>query len=1044
MPLARQELELSLAGGVAQQVDERVLAPGKWSTVDNLVPNRQGALTKRRGYGQVPRDVYPFGFIADEIDVIDTRGDEVLAYGRQSGATRVWSWSPTLEKWIDKDDVPPFSAVVSPVASTYTGTLVPRVNVTAGGARAYQWQYAAGPSPALGQQTIVQRIEEASGTVRQDETQIYASAGLTISDQVAVGDSVVSLWLDAGVGTVDYRVTDTLAGTLGPALTLIPGLNFRFAACEYDATTYLVAAVGSAFPGDIVVTLYDLTGAVVSTATHTVGVSITSVAISSVPGIGTVLAWWDLGGNAIGSMGLVDGTWAASWGPVVELAGPFADAIALGAVIDPAGDSTIAWTTRFAAPGTAITRTSTRNSVGAQTSSTILRNVCLELQPFRHDGCGFITVTQVDSTAQIARQGATMIVAVDTADAPSMVGTALRYGVGGSGTVALFSIGGTLARAVGTTPLSGLLPLSAQQGSTLSSDAAGNVITVTCGIDFTQRQSALRWGAEQRDCLAHSGALADWYDGTAVVEQGFTAAPVVRAATPFPIGGLMDPGTYLYVTVWEWYDEPGNLHQSEPSLPVSVTIPAGPPTGLVQIDVNTLALTRKGDAGDGIAKQATLAVFRTTAGGDQLFYRLTPHRGRTADMIENSKFVEFVSYIDMHNDADLNGPNPLALGFVYTNGNVLPNEFPPAPTAIVSTKNRLWIGAGREVWFSKLIVQGEGPAWSSAFVLTLDDANDQITGLADLDDKVIVFTRDRIYYVTGDGPNDANGGGAFLGPYRIPTDDGCADQRSCVTYGDGLFYWDGTAIQRMNRGLQIEGVGDTVLDLTSNAIGIVAKLDPPTQRIYFLCSRPPEFGFVTTKFAVHDYRFGQWVTQTNYGEHDGDPPFVGPAEVVGHHWHSGQHWIAIGGDTSNVGLTGYGLTPGLDCNVWFPATLATPWLHVAGVNGYQRCWDVTVTGRKLSNHSLVVQALTDYDDSTVRQEMTVDVDAGSPMLGLPVERLSMHLRAQLCSALRVRVYDTQPVDPPTEDPTGWDVAGVTIGIGVKPGNARLPALNRGG
>lgn len=1042
MPLARQDLELSLAGGLAQQVDERVLAPGKWSTVDNMVPNRQGALTKRRGYGQIPRDVYGAAFVADVVDAIDSRRDEILAYGRQDGATRVWSWSTTLDQWIDKDNVSPCSARVEPVASSYTGAAVPRVSLTAGGARAFQWQYFAGPAPAFGAQTIVSRIEETSGTVRQDETAMYVSGGLTSSDQVAVGDSVVTMWLDASVGTVDYRVTDTLTGSVGPQLTLIPGVNHRFASCEYDATTFLVAAVGAAFPGDIVVTLYDLAGAVVSTATHTVGVSIQSVAIHAVPGIGAVLAWWDLGGASIGSMGLTDGTWAASWGPVVELAG-FADAIGLGVATDASFDSTIAFTTRFLAPGTAITRTSTRNALGVQTQSTIMRNVAIELQPWRYDGCGYVVATQVDTSASITRQGATVLVAVDTDDAPTMVSTVLRDGVGGAGTAGLFSVGGTLARAP-QSALDWILPLSAQSGSTLSSDAAQNTTVKTCALSFVQRQSALRWPAEQRDCLAHSGGFASWYDGTAVVEQGFSSPPVVRAATPFPIGGLMDPGTYLYQCVWEWYDERGNLHQSEPSLPVSVTIPAGPPTGLVQIDVNTLALTRKGDAGDGIGKAATLAVFRTISGGDQVFYRLTPHRGPTADMIENSKFVEFVSYVDTHNDADLNGPNPLALGVIYTSGNVLPNEFPPAPTAIVSTKNRLWIGAGRELWFSKLIVQGEGPAWSSAFVLTLDDANDEITALADMDDKVIVFTRDRAYYVTGDGPNDANGGGSFLGPFRLPIDDGCADQRSVVTYPEGLFYWDGTAIQRMNRSMQIDAIGDAVLTTTENAIGIVAKLDPPTQRIYFLCDRPTLFGQSQSKFAVLDYRFDQWVTQTNYGTIEGDPPHDGPVDVVWHHWHAGEHWICIGDNPSNVGRTGYGATSGLDCNVWFPATIETPWLHVAGVNGYQRCWDVTLTGRRLSFHSLTVEALTDYDDSTVRQAMTVDCDAGSPMLGLPVERLSLHMRAQLCSAVKVRAYDTQPVDPPTEDPTGWDVVGVTLGLGVKPGNARLPAQNKAG
>lgn len=1040
MPLARQDLELSLAGGLAQQVDERVLAPGKWSTVDNLVPDRQGALTKRKGYGLIPRGVYGLDAIADVVDVIDSRGDEILVYGRQDHETRVWSWSPTLDLWVDKDDVSPCSAVVAPVASAYSGTLLPRVSVTTGGARAWSWQYQRGAITF----NLISRVEEASGTVRQDETDFYASTNYLISDQVAVDDSIVTLWRDQAIGTVDYRITDTLTGAIGPQLTLVPGVIYRFAACEYDATTFLVAIVSSTFPGDIVVVQYDLAGAVVSTFTHTVSLSVQAVAIHAWPGVGAVIAWWDLAGTQVGSMGLNDLTWTTKWGPFVEV-GPIANVSGLGVAIDENGDATIAATTQTVPFDTSTTTTSTRDNAGAQTSTTARFNIALEAQPFRYDGAGFVVVTQVQAEPTQPRYGATMLVAVDGDDAPSVVATVLRTGIGGAGTAALFEVGGTLARIPALDAFRWLIPMSAQQGSTLSSDVAQNVTLASCTLDFTQRQSALRWGAEQRDCLAHSGGFASWYDGTAVVEQGFVAAPNIRAATPNPIGGLMAPGTYLYQVAWEWYDERGNLHQSEPSLPVSVTIAAGPSTGSVELDVDTLSLTRKGDSADGVFKRATLAVFRTLAGGDQVFYRLTPRRAPLTQAIVNTPAAAFVGYVDTHNDADLNGPNPLALGFIYTSGGILPNEFPPAPTAIVSTKNRLWIGAGREVWFSKLIVQGEGPAWSSEFVLTLDDANDPITALADLDDKVIVFTRQRAYYITGEGPNDANGGGGFQGPFRIPIDDGCSDQRSCVTYPEGVLYWDGTAIQQMSRALQIEPKGDPVLDVTSNATGVIGKLDPPTQRVYMLCERPALLGFSQSKFAILDYRFGQWVTQTNYGTVSGDPPHDAAVGVVGHHWHNGQHWIAIGDDPSNVGRTDYGATPGLDCNVWFPATLTTPWLHVAGVNGYQRCWDVTVTGKRLSPHFLTVEVLTDYDDTTVRQQMVTDVDSLSPMLGLPVERLSLHMRAQLCSAVRVRLYDSQPLESiPTQDPTGWDVAGVTIGIGVKPGNARLPARNKGG
>lgn len=106
MVLQRQDLELPLSGGLLQNVDERVLPAGRWAIVSNMVPEHQGALTKRRGYGLIPRETYPPGdTVAEVVDVIDSRRDELLAYGHRYGATRVWSWSDVLERWIDKDDV---------------------------------------------------------------------------------------------------------------------------------------------------------------------------------------------------------------------------------------------------------------------------------------------------------------------------------------------------------------------------------------------------------------------------------------------------------------------------------------------------------------------------------------------------------------------------------------------------------------------------------------------------------------------------------------------------------------------------------------------------------------------------------------------------------------------------------------------------------------------------------------------------------------------------------------------------------------------------
>jgi hypothetical protein len=1050
MPLQRQDLELPLSGGLLQQVDERVLPSGRWARVDNLLPQRQGALTKRQGYGRIPTATYPPGdTVARVVDAIDSRLDEVLVYGEHDNATRVWSWSDTLNRWIDKDDVSPCATLVQTVASGYSGIVSPRVSVTSGGAIAWQWRNAYQVGFGANDE-IIQRVEEANGAVRQDETRM-AFAGLFLSaEQVAVGDDVVTLWIDTAVlAPIQFRTTDTLTGVI-TATSTIGVINVSvFAACQYDATRFLIAYVDAANPADVGLSLVLADGTPVS------GVIINNLdairlTVDAVPGVGGILQVYSIqGGGSVLTVGLNDLFFTASWGPLIDVPGPVI-VQAMGCCIGDDGTETAcaSWSPSPFLNGVLTTTSQTRDNAGVATGNNNAINTIIAHQPFRRDGVSYVSMTAYDSVH--SEYGETCLVRCDGFQRPVIKASLVRN-AGGITSILFFAVGQALARIAKTGDNTYLAPFPIRvvdnDDASASIAALLNTYAVGCALDFSRRQSALRWPAEQRDCLAHSGGYCGWYDGTCDVETGFTSAPQVFATTISTVGGNMPSNSdFLYSFVWEWYDERGNLHQSEPTLPLRVHTTALPAanTYSVQLDVNTLALTRKGDSTDGVSKEATLSVYRTTNDGT-LFYRLTPQRGPAASAILNDKALSQLVYIDTHADADLDNASSigfLGLGFLYTTGDILGNQLPPAPRAIVSTKNRLWIASAenpRELWFSKVIVSGEGPCFSRSLVLSLDDANDEITALAAMDDKVIVFTRDRVYYVSGDGPNDTGGGGSFLGPFRLPVDIGCADQRSVVTYPEGVLYWDGTQIVRLTRGLGLEGFGDAVLDITDDAVSVIAKLDAFNSRVYFLVER--DTTLPRHLFAVLDYKFGQWVTHTQWGETDSGRT---PVKTVAQHWHNGYHWISTDDVNPTIGRTqfGPGALAGFDVGTWFPSTIETPWIHLAGVNGYQRAWDVTFTGRRLSEHKLTFEVLTDYDNATIRQSMVVDVDVGSPMLGLDVERISLRLRSQTCSAVKFRIYDFEGATT-FANPAGWDVAGLTIGIGIKPGNARLPARNRG-
>lgn len=1022
MALVRQEIEIPLAGGLAQQVDPRVLAPGKWTAVDNLLPDRQGVLTRRPGYAAVSHGGYPMGAPAlpDRAEVIDSRLGEVLAHARWQGRSALWSWAPDIEAWAYRGTEAPCSLSSAVVSGSRGGGLYPRVAVADTGASAWTWVVS--ETVLGGGLGVTSRLlSESGGALSTDETIVSApSPGLVVDDVLACGDDIVHLYQEQGNDLMSRRTVTTTGAVAAPVVLV--ATPWRWAASAYDSSSFVVCEL--VFPDTIVIRRFSAAGVLLSSATQAFpGAGFTAIAAHAVPGVGVAVLLENnvLGGNVLLYL-FADVTWVWQWG-ATEFALAGNSVRGFGVHLDAAGTLTAVTEGPFP-DGPWYTQIRTRDVAGAPLTLAGLTNTECLTQPFREAGVGYVPVIAVPSGPALSpvpphRTGGAACL-VD--DGGALCAVLSRDGA--SGTASLFAVGGTLARPARRADGEYAVALSELAGSPLVANGHYDSVVASKALSFAQRQSALRVGAEQREALTHSGGFASWYDSVACTEIGFTNVPLMVEGTPSAAGGHISGGTYLYQFVWEWYDENGLRHSSGPSLPATVTVPPGT-TGSVVFKFDSISLTRKNSALVGAQRDITLAAFRTTAGNASPFYRLTPHRGSQDTLTLNAPALSTITFTDTIADGALAGPLPLALGFIYTEGGVVPNETPPAPRAVLSAKNRLWIATGRELWFSKPVVQGEGPGFSSEFVLYLDDANDDIVALAELDDKVVVFTADRIYYVAGDGPNAAGGGGGFIGPIRVPTDGGCADARSVATTTEGVLFWCGSALWRLTRGLQIEPVGDPVLDTVQGSVGVITKLDVDAQRAYVLCESA--FG---ARFAILDYRYGQWVTQTNYG-FAGDPPAPAPTRIYGHHWNNGTHWVVTpsavarrGGVDTDLGAT-------------FVATLQTPWVHVAGVNGYQRCWDVGITGRRLGGHWYTVAVHTDYDDATARQVATYDLTAA---LGAPVDRVSLHMRSQLCSAVRVTLSDAGTPAPGAV----WDVAGVTLGIGVKGGNARLPAQNKAG
>tara|TARA_R110000868_G_scaffold93573_8_gene258814 strand:+ start:309 stop:3251 length:2943 start_codon:yes stop_codon:yes gene_type:complete len=979
--------------------------------MDNLIVDRAGAARKRDGYGFVHIQVYPSSpveFIPGVADAIDSRRDELRIYGEHTdGLLWSWSWSESAQRWVRKDTVAQCSVETKQVATAYVSTYLPQVAITSTGKRALLWITAPTSGLAAGA-TCMLRIEDSDGGALQDDTVIATGAGVLVPYLLACGDLVVAVVWDTGTNVATAYVVSA-TGALTSSVVAIPALT-TLSACELDATQYLLAYRSAAN----VITIDRVTaatGAVAATVNFASVADPFRVAIHAVSGVGIALATSDATGVNVWKRNST--TLAAVWGPTV-LAGAAIVGLGFATSINASGKTATIWgdltTDGFTSCGLT-------DSAGVATSM-LARNTLPITAPFWiGDVCyaGAASLTTTPGGAHLVCWSRPIL-----GDYPTLVATLSKQGTGSAPAF------GQIPRAV-VTDLVVTVPIS---GAVSTSDQA--MFVATC--DFTAGQTALLQPSEQRDCLAHSGGLTGWFDGISEVEVGFADQPspsapgIVAAVAP----GAIAAGTYLYGFCWEWLDTVGNIHRSQVYTETVTTVAA---SSSVTFDVYCSILTRRGDSDAGEQRAMTLAAFRTTNNGT-IPYRITPPKAGFVAAIANDKTQFTVPFVDTTTDAALTA---LGYGVVYTFGDIVESVLPPASRAIVSHRNRLWIASGedtRELWFSKLIVASEGPGFSPLLTLRVDDANDGVTALGSMDDKLIVFTRDRIYYASGDGPNDTALGGAFQGPFRITTDFGCADQRSVVTYPDGVLFWNGSGIYKLDRALQVSLVGDPVIDTTTGATAVIARLDPIGSRVWFLVT--DEFG--ASSFCVFDYRLNIWTTATIYGVTDGG---AAPIKPKAHHWHNREHWIGQESTQDGILVSLRGVSPGYDGETWFPATLETPWVHVAGINGFQRVRNVWFTGQRVSNCVLGIDLYTNYDETTTNQHADIDLDVTSQMLGLPVVRLGMHVRSQLSSAIKMRLYDSEPADPVLGQLTGWDITGISMEIGVK-GGYKSPALNKAG
>jgi hypothetical protein len=520
-------------------------------------------------------------------------------------------------------------------------------------------------------------------------------------------------------------------------------------------------------------------------------------------------------------------------------------------------------------------------------------------------------------------------------------------------------------------PAAGIYSLAYLQADQVSS-SGGNVFTqagaMAATFDFTQPQTAI----ELSDDLHMSGGIMWMYDGSQVCEHGFHVYPENLVFTAGGAGAIT--GTYQACAVYEWMDAQGLTHQSAPSPVVSVTAASN---AYFNYTVQSLRLSSR-------VTKVTVVFYRTLA-NSTVFYRT----GSILAPIFNSTFLN--SDIT---SAPLNGDtaSDLTLGGnqqIYSNpDNIaaeLPNIAAPATLHVWRFRNRV------------AFIPAENPfqwSFSKAYVPTvpIEFNNQQLyQGVAqdggpltcgiEMDEKNILFTGSRIYYVIGDGPT-ANGAGSDYGsaPYAIPSDVGCTNRRSLVLTPHGIMFQSAKGIYLLDRGLQVRYIGAPV-EAFNNLTITRALLVPNSRRVLFFTSGGTALAY--------DYYADKWAVFLNQSAVDA---------------------TTFGGLVTFVQANGAIMqeTPGVFTDNGSPILrgLTTSWLSFAGLSGFQRVWRFEVVGDYISTHTLAVSVAFDGNPTPLQTQTVVAAN----VLQSPYEFVVKLIR-QKCTSVQITIQESQPTPP---------------------------------
>jgi hypothetical protein len=1020
-PLEGAPLPIPLSGGLAQNVDARVLPPGSYAVLENLVQSAAGAFEKRYGFAAVS-DAHSGGTVENPTLIATYQSRPVCLSVPDTSPPEVYQHDGAL--WQSKGQAELGRVLLRQEIARPQGTVfyenMHRSNIAGRNLVTTLWTESelGLTSPDVAARICYRVVDGETGVevVRRTLLSLTTSAPFA---SAAVGTKIVLAQVNAGSTAYVLTSIDPATGVSTSLATVsaasIVGTPFDVAA--YDANTFIfVYKDGGGIRTDLRNVTTGAVGASVTAGITNAGLLSAAFLAGSPNQIfvfgessgalrGTVLTSTGPT-NLLNTLGTV--TVDAAAGALLRLGAGAIDIPGFGpagfAIATPATNQTTKMYVTDASLALSVSETLPWSIL---TSKPVLVNERLWCTMAMH-------ASVVQTSLGLTQVATTCLVSLEVGE--EFINPRLCAVLG-----RLRSIYDT----TNVTTTSALATGGAGQFDCPTRVFVGVGLNLRFGIDRTRvtvNQYAL--GSHQNDAcqgaVAFSGAHVGWLDGQSIFELGFVQDPRIISVQQVVGSGSIPIGEYDVCACYEYQDGAGNLHRSAPSAPVRVSVAAN--NTRLTINIATTGLT--GSLG-GVRRPILIHVFRTLAGPSPDFFRLTS----SSTALRNTTTTNTLSFLTGDTDAFVQS---LGLGLLYTNVE-RPARTPPPASAVLSHRGRLFLASAEDrgvVFYSKPINgPGLAPEFADELSFILPDAIGPVTALAALDAAVVAFTESQAYVISGEGRTATGGGGDFF-VAKIPTEHGCFNAASVAATQEAVFFQAGRGICAIGRDQTVRYIGaavETIIGQTHRIIRSVT-VDQRRRRVIWL-SRSAQALAAQHLLVVLDLDTQIWTTWRL------------EQIVTGQAFAEDQHWVstfgaAFGRSTPNQADLAASSDFGLD---YIRTILETPWINVSGLVGHQRTRRWAIQANVPDPCVLIVDVMVDFNEAST-QTFTIDLSDATRVEDRLNARISEVIAVQRHSAIKLRFADV-PIDAQVAG-RGLSYAALMLEIAGMRGLAKTAAGNR--